>query len=467
MSTLTAARILSGQRHGSTGEEAQLAWDSFPAVALARVSFSFSAFSTFLYLLLSLSLCPSFLPYLLPFFRRSRFTFVFPFFRSLVFERIYLSPSIPPSAPTLDPLRRMQRASRKCFSLERDPAYITIEPSSSRERSWFEICLLCNRLTPIPRPSVSFCNSFQLLAITQEWITVLSQKRMFRGASRQFSPTLAILDIFECFPTRCWSILWFSTLILDVKLMQIDIKYKNERKRAYARGFNIVDIERIVIVPDLFPSNGSLSLRVNLFKLASIIRIAAFTIVALLTACIIPWYITALCSHRCWIYTRSSEAIKHTSHRIFFLILAPVVFLFLSFSSFVFVFFFSIKCREMSRNVRLEIYTTHAEIFHRLMFESVKAHRRTSVPAWNLSKRRVKRISVFHVSYSSHFPPLFSRYRRGFPPSERSLENAAFEARLFAVVFPKRFGLSFLITKLRSSPIFCQSFFPTSCVSVW
>ncbi|KAG7212359.1 hypothetical protein KM043_012680 [Ampulex compressa] len=37
MSTLTAARILSGQRHGNTGEEAQLAWDSFPAVALARL----------------------------------------------------------------------------------------------------------------------------------------------------------------------------------------------------------------------------------------------------------------------------------------------------------------------------------------------------------------------------------------------------------------------------------------------
>ncbi|KAI4490091.1 hypothetical protein M0804_004273 [Polistes exclamans] len=37
MSTLTAARILSGQRHGNTGEEAQLAWDSFPAVALSRV----------------------------------------------------------------------------------------------------------------------------------------------------------------------------------------------------------------------------------------------------------------------------------------------------------------------------------------------------------------------------------------------------------------------------------------------
>ncbi|XP_046744633.1 alkaline phosphatase-like isoform X1 [Diprion similis] len=36
LSTLTAARILSGQRHGNTGEEAELAWDTFPAVALAR-----------------------------------------------------------------------------------------------------------------------------------------------------------------------------------------------------------------------------------------------------------------------------------------------------------------------------------------------------------------------------------------------------------------------------------------------
>lgn len=36
MSTLTASRILSGQRHGGTGEEAQLVWDTFPAVALAR-----------------------------------------------------------------------------------------------------------------------------------------------------------------------------------------------------------------------------------------------------------------------------------------------------------------------------------------------------------------------------------------------------------------------------------------------
>ncbi|XP_025265783.1 alkaline phosphatase [Camponotus floridanus] len=36
MSTLTAARILSGQRRGNPGEETQLAWDNFPAVALAR-----------------------------------------------------------------------------------------------------------------------------------------------------------------------------------------------------------------------------------------------------------------------------------------------------------------------------------------------------------------------------------------------------------------------------------------------
>ncbi|XP_043272599.1 alkaline phosphatase-like [Venturia canescens] len=36
LSTLTAARILYGQRRGNSGEEAQLAWDRFPAVALAR-----------------------------------------------------------------------------------------------------------------------------------------------------------------------------------------------------------------------------------------------------------------------------------------------------------------------------------------------------------------------------------------------------------------------------------------------
>lgn len=51
MSTLTAARILSGQRHGNPGEEAQLAWDSFPAVALARVSARTKFFFPFLVLL--------------------------------------------------------------------------------------------------------------------------------------------------------------------------------------------------------------------------------------------------------------------------------------------------------------------------------------------------------------------------------------------------------------------------------
>lgn len=47
MSTLTAARILSGQRRGNPGEEAQLVWDSFPAVALARVSDKGNNFSCF------------------------------------------------------------------------------------------------------------------------------------------------------------------------------------------------------------------------------------------------------------------------------------------------------------------------------------------------------------------------------------------------------------------------------------
>lgn len=36
MATLTAARILKGQRQGRSGEEENLAWDHFPAVALAR-----------------------------------------------------------------------------------------------------------------------------------------------------------------------------------------------------------------------------------------------------------------------------------------------------------------------------------------------------------------------------------------------------------------------------------------------
>lgn len=38
LSTLTAARIFKGQRTGDTGEEHHLAWDDFPAIALAKVS---------------------------------------------------------------------------------------------------------------------------------------------------------------------------------------------------------------------------------------------------------------------------------------------------------------------------------------------------------------------------------------------------------------------------------------------
>ncbi|KAJ9595525.1 hypothetical protein L9F63_013290 [Diploptera punctata] len=37
MTTLTASRILKGQRHGRSGEEENLVWDHFPAVSLARV----------------------------------------------------------------------------------------------------------------------------------------------------------------------------------------------------------------------------------------------------------------------------------------------------------------------------------------------------------------------------------------------------------------------------------------------
>lgn len=37
VSTATAARILRGQRLGKPGEEHELAWDSFPTVALAKV----------------------------------------------------------------------------------------------------------------------------------------------------------------------------------------------------------------------------------------------------------------------------------------------------------------------------------------------------------------------------------------------------------------------------------------------
>lgn len=37
VTTSTAARIFKGQRDGHNGEEAQLSWDKFPAVALAKV----------------------------------------------------------------------------------------------------------------------------------------------------------------------------------------------------------------------------------------------------------------------------------------------------------------------------------------------------------------------------------------------------------------------------------------------
>ena len=38
ISTLTAARIYGGQRLGKSGEEHNLAWDSFPALGLAKVT---------------------------------------------------------------------------------------------------------------------------------------------------------------------------------------------------------------------------------------------------------------------------------------------------------------------------------------------------------------------------------------------------------------------------------------------
>lgn len=39
VATATAARILRGQRLGKKGEDHELAWDSFPAVALAKVQY--------------------------------------------------------------------------------------------------------------------------------------------------------------------------------------------------------------------------------------------------------------------------------------------------------------------------------------------------------------------------------------------------------------------------------------------
>lgn len=38
LATLTAARIFKGQRQGQHGESSHLAWEKFPAVALAKVS---------------------------------------------------------------------------------------------------------------------------------------------------------------------------------------------------------------------------------------------------------------------------------------------------------------------------------------------------------------------------------------------------------------------------------------------
>jgi len=38
LATITASRILRGQREGHPGEETRLAWENFPAVSLARVS---------------------------------------------------------------------------------------------------------------------------------------------------------------------------------------------------------------------------------------------------------------------------------------------------------------------------------------------------------------------------------------------------------------------------------------------
>lgn len=39
LTTATAARILRGQRRGQSGEDTDLVWDTFPAVALAKVGF--------------------------------------------------------------------------------------------------------------------------------------------------------------------------------------------------------------------------------------------------------------------------------------------------------------------------------------------------------------------------------------------------------------------------------------------
>ena len=48
VSTVTAARILRGQRQGRAGEDATLAWDRFPTVGLAKVSGVFSKIAYYL-----------------------------------------------------------------------------------------------------------------------------------------------------------------------------------------------------------------------------------------------------------------------------------------------------------------------------------------------------------------------------------------------------------------------------------
>lgn len=44
-STLTASRIFKGQRQGNQGEEEQLLWDTFPAVAMAKVGWYVNYFN--------------------------------------------------------------------------------------------------------------------------------------------------------------------------------------------------------------------------------------------------------------------------------------------------------------------------------------------------------------------------------------------------------------------------------------
>lgn len=45
VTTLTAARIFKGQREGKFGEDLELAWEKFPALALTKVSFLLPKFA--------------------------------------------------------------------------------------------------------------------------------------------------------------------------------------------------------------------------------------------------------------------------------------------------------------------------------------------------------------------------------------------------------------------------------------